>query len=166
MSSIFDCDISYLIGDIESRKWEHIDINQYTGLTFKAISELHTAYKKGITHFAGIQLISALIQDIDFQVISQELYAITELSQRLIQSAIDGNDIIDGRLDYTEDGRVILPPKETREYKKEQIVRMLSEKLRDEIDLIVSNHLILLYEDEIKKAASGSSNTESDHNGQ
>ena len=43
---------------------------------------------------------------------------------------------------------------------------MLSEKLRDEIDLIVSNHLILLYEDGIKKAASGSSNTESDHNGQ
>lgn len=164
LAHIFDCDIAYLLGDIKSRKWEHTDINHYTGLTYKAIDALHKARQKGITHFAAIQLISAVIQDIDFQDISKEIFEITELSTRDIKAAAS-YDSARG-FSYTEDGCIVLPPRDTRNYKKEQIIRALSEKLREKIDIVVTNQLVLLYQDQIKKAASGYSKTKSGHQGQ
>ena len=157
LAHIFDCDIAYLLGDIKSRRWEHTDINQYTGLTYEAISTLHTAYQHGITHFAAIELISAIIQDIDYQDISKEIFEITELSKRDIKAAASYDSARD--FSYTEDGCVVLPPRDTRNYKKEQIIRALSEKLRKEIDIVVANQLFFLYQDQIKRAAPGAANT-------
>lgn len=156
LAYIFDCDIAYLLGDIKSRKWEHTDISQYTGLTFAAISMLHKAYQQGGTHFPAIQLISLIAEDIDFAGISREIFEITELYHRAAYAAnLDDT----GEFGYTKDGRVMLPVKETMNYKKEQVIRMLNEKIRREIDLVVANVFFSLYEDEIKKTAPGAANT-------
>lgn len=53
----------------------------------------------------------------------------------------------------------MLPVKETMNYKKEQVIRMLNEKIRREIDLVVADVFFSLYEDEIKKTAPGDANT-------
>ena len=166
VSQIFDCDVSYLIGDISSRKWEHIDIRQYTGLTYGAINALHTAYQQGTSHYAAIQLISYLTENIDFQELSEEILAISELSSRTIETSVTDISVLSSGLNALKDGRIVLPPKETREYKKEQIVKLLTDKIRDGVSLVVSNHLLLLWGSGNKKAASGSTKTESGHDGQ
>ena len=146
LAHIFDCDIAYLLGDIKSRKWEHTDINQYTGLTFAAIS----------THFPATKLISLMVEEFDFEGISREIFEITELYHRAAYAAnLDDT----GEFGYTKDGRVMLPVKETMNYKKEQVIRMLNEKIRREIDLVVADVFFSLYEDEIKKTAPGDANT-------
>ena len=110
-----------------------------------------------IVVFAAIELISAIIQDIDYQDISKEIFEITELSKRDIKAAASYGSARD--FSYTKDGCVVLPPRDTRNYKKEQIIRALSEKLRKEIDLVVANQLFFLYQDQIKRAAPGAANT-------
>lgn len=156
LAHIFDCDIAYLLGDIKSRKWEHTDINQYTGLTFAAISTLHKAYQQGGTHFPATKLISLMVEEFDFEGISREIFEITELYHRAAYAAnLDDT----GEFGYTKDGRVMLPVKETMNYKKEQVIRMLNEKIRREIDLVVADVFFSLYEDEIKKTAPGDANT-------
>ena len=60
----------------------------------------------------------------------------------------------------------MLPVKETMNYKKEQVIRMLNEKIRREIDLVVADVFFSLYEDEIKKTAPGDANTRDGYKGQ
>lgn len=154
LSDIFDCDISYLLGDIETRKWETTDIKKYIGLSSGAIDALHTAYQCDNTNFDAIQLISYLIERIDFKKISRDIYEIAILTALTIQSAVIDVSALSQDIEYLRDGRIALPPEETREYRKEQIIRTFSEEMRQGISLVAATHLPL--PNEIEKAASGS----------
>lgn len=166
LSHIFECDIAYLLGDIKSRKWEHTDINQYTGLTHDAIDVLHKVYQKGAAQMSAIYLISALIETIDFQVVSQEINKIAGLSDLAMQSKNLEQLVVNPCFEYTKDGRVIFPLKETRDFKKDQIIKMLIESLQKGIDQVVANQIFSLYKDKIIKTAPGAANTRDGLKGQ
>ena len=115
---------------------------------------------------SAIYLISALIETIDFQVVSQEINKITGLSDLAMQSKNLEQLVVNPCFEYTKDGRVIFPLKETRDFKKDQIIKMLIESLQKGIDQVVANQIFSLYKDKIIKTAPGAANTRDGLKGQ
>lgn len=138
LAHIFGCDIAYLLGDIECRTHQQTDIVQYTGLTPKAVEALRKETERNSGASKAVELVSYLIENVDLQNISKQVYEIVALShldllfrtRRKTDEEIGFEGLIDGR--------VVLPPAESRKFKTTQILNDIQSKLQNGLATLIT----------------------------
>lgn len=138
LAHIFECDIAYLLGDIECRTHQQTDIVQYTGLTTKAIEALKKETERSSGASKAVELVSYLIENVDLQNISKQVYEIVTLSH--LDLLFRTRRKTDKEIGFESfiDGRVVLPPAESRKFKTIQILNDIQSKLQNGLATLIT----------------------------
>ena len=165
LSHIFECDIAYLLGDIECKTWEQTDAVRYTGLSPEAVKALHME-KEASSEFenryggsGSLKLISYIVQKMNLRDVSTEMYSAmkTECDGRTntiqtggIKAIVSDEEIGISRY---QDGRIMLPPHESRKFILSKLLKELQEIVDNGLNNIHIECSVLYFSDLLKNAA-------------